>query len=145
MCVYGRDYRICCPLENKKMLSADWIRILGNRDNCAIILRDSTGGVSCVSERSACLLSCFSHFRLSAIPWTIACQAPWRVHGILQVRILKWVAMPSSRGPSRPRDTVRLFRLLHWQAGSIPLAPPGSERRHFIKSPYRLDQGCLWP
>ena len=26
------------------------------------------------------------------------------IHGILQVRILKWVAMPTSRGPSRPRD-----------------------------------------
>ena len=26
------------------------------------------------------------------------------LHGILQVRILEWVAMPSSRGSSRPRD-----------------------------------------
>ena len=26
------------------------------------------------------------------------------VHGILQVRALEWVAMPSSRGSSRPRD-----------------------------------------
>ena len=26
------------------------------------------------------------------------------VQGILQARILKWVAMPSSRGSSRPRD-----------------------------------------
>ena len=26
------------------------------------------------------------------------------VHGILQARILKWVAMPSSRGSSQPRD-----------------------------------------
>ena len=26
------------------------------------------------------------------------------VHGILQARILEWVAMPSSRGSSRPRD-----------------------------------------
>ena len=26
------------------------------------------------------------------------------VHGILQARILEWVAMPSSRGFSRPRD-----------------------------------------
>ena len=26
------------------------------------------------------------------------------VHGILQVRILEWVAMPSSRGPCPPRD-----------------------------------------
>ena len=26
------------------------------------------------------------------------------VHGVLQARILEWVAMPFSRGPSRPRD-----------------------------------------
>ena len=26
------------------------------------------------------------------------------VHGILQASILEWVAMPSSRGSSRPRD-----------------------------------------
>ena len=28
------------------------------------------------------------------------------VHGILQVRILEWVALPSSRGSSRPRDWI---------------------------------------
>ena len=47
------------------------------------------------------------------------------VHGILQARILEWVAMPSSRGSSRPRDRTQVSRLLHWQAGSLPLAPPG--------------------
>ena len=41
--------------------------------------------------------------RLFAAPWTIACQAPLSM-GILQVRILEWVAMPSSRGHSQPRD-----------------------------------------
>ena len=30
------------------------------------------------------------------------------VHGILQARILEWVAMPSSRGSSRPRDQIRI-------------------------------------
>ena len=29
---------------------------------------------------------------------------PWNGHGILQVRILEWVDMPSSRGSSRHRD-----------------------------------------
>ena len=48
------------------------------------------------------------------------------VYGILQARILQWIAMPSSRGSSRPRDqTHYLLCLLHWQAGSLPLAPPG--------------------
>ena len=47
------------------------------------------------------------------------------VHEILQARILEWVALPSSRGPSWPRDQTRISCLLHWQAGSLPLVPPG--------------------
>ena len=34
------------------------------------------------------------------------------VHGILQARILEWVAMPSSRGFSQPRD--RMYRWESW-------------------------------
>ena len=35
----------------------------------------------------------------------MSCSLPSSsVHGILQARILEWVAMPSSRGSSRPRD-----------------------------------------
>ena len=30
------------------------------------------------------------------------------VHGILQAKILAWVAMPFSRGPSQPRDRTRI-------------------------------------
>ena len=30
------------------------------------------------------------------------------VHGILQARILKWIATPSSRGSSRPQDSTRI-------------------------------------
>ena len=49
------------------------------------------------------------------------------VHGILQAKILEWVAIPSSRGSSRPRGSNPcLLHLLHWQVGSLPLAPPGS-------------------
>ena len=43
------------------------------------------------------------------------------VHGILQVRILEWVAMPSSRGSSWPRDGT-----LSPVSGSLPLVPLGS-------------------
>ena len=43
------------------------------------------------------------------------------VHGILQARILEWVAMPSSRGSSQPRDRTQC--LPHWQMSSLPLAP----------------------
>ena len=35
--------------------------------------------------------------------WTVACQVPLSM-GILQARVLEWVAMSFSRGSSRPRD-----------------------------------------
>ena len=48
------------------------------------------------------------------------------IHGIPQARILEWVAMPSSKGPSQPRDWTCISCVyLHWQAGSLPLVPPG--------------------
>ena len=33
------------------------------------------------------------------------------VHGILQARILEWVAFPSSRGYSQPRDQTQVSRI----------------------------------
>ena len=50
-----------------------------------------------------CVLSHLSCVRLFATPWAISYQAPLST-GILQARVLEWVAMPSSRGSSRPRD-----------------------------------------
>ena len=47
------------------------------------------------------------------------------VHGILQGRILEWVAMSSPRGSSWSQGSNQcLLGLLHWQVGSLPLAPP---------------------
>ena len=46
------------------------------------------------------------------------------VHGILQARILEWVAMPSSRESSDPGMEPESLSLLYWQAGSLPLASP---------------------
>ena len=42
---------------------------------------------------------------LSNLQGTLACQAPL---SILQARILEWVAMPSSRGSSQPRDQTQV-------------------------------------
>ena len=33
------------------------------------------------------------------------------VHGILQARVLEWVAIPFSRGSSWPRDQIRIFHI----------------------------------
>ena len=45
-----------------------------------------------------------SHVRLFVTPWTV-------VHGILQPRILEWVAFPFSRGFSHPRDRTQVSRI----------------------------------
>ena len=42
--------------------------------------------------------------------WTVACQAPLSM-GILQARILDWVAFPSSRGSSQPRDRTQVCHI----------------------------------
>ena len=57
----------------------------------------------------------------SATPWTVAHQVPLST-GILQARILEWVAMSSSRGSSQPRDRTQVSAL---QADSLPSEPPG--------------------
>ena len=38
------------------------------------------------------------------------------------------VPCPSPGGLPTQGSNPRLFRLLHWQAGSLPLAPPGPEQ-----------------
>ena len=58
---------------------------------------------------------------------TMDCTPPvFSVHGILQVRILEWVAVSFSRGsfPTGDRTYVSLC-LLHWQESSLLVAPPG--------------------
>ena len=61
------------------------------------------------------------------------CNPPgFSVHGILQARILKWVANPFSRGPSRPRDQTHVsyfsctgkWVLYHWCHLGIPETSP---------------------
>ena len=54
-----------------------------------------------------CCASLLSCVRLFLTPWTAARQAPLSM-GILQARILEWVAMPSSRGSSHPRDQTQV-------------------------------------
>ena len=50
-----------------------------------------------------CVLSHFSQFQFFFDPVDYSPPGS-SAHGILQARILEWVAMPSSRGSSKPRD-----------------------------------------
>ena len=48
------------------------------------------------------------------------------VHGVIQARILEWVAISSCRGSSPPRHQTHILWLLHWQVDSLPLSHLGS-------------------
>ena len=55
-----------------------------------------------------CCAQLLSHVQLFATPWTTAYQAPLSL-GILQPRILEWVAMPSSRESVIPQYEIKSF------------------------------------
>ena len=78
------------------------------------------------SDRRSHVLSHFSRVHLCD-PVNLSLPGS-SVHGILQARTLEWVAIPFSRGSSQPKDQTRVSYLLHWWAGSLPLAPPMKPR-----------------
>ena len=53
-----------------------------------------------------------SHVQLFATLWTVAHQAPLSMG--FQIRILEWVAICSSRGPSPPRDQTCVSCISRW-------------------------------
>ena len=73
----------------------------------------SNSHISMITGKTMCVPRSFSHVRLFRIQWTTAHHSPpgSSGHGILQARILQWVAMPSSRGSSWPRDRTQVSRV----------------------------------
>ena len=71
---------------------------------CFVLLKPSTDCMGCTHIMESSLLYSFCYSVPCSVmsgsfatPWTVAHQAPLSV-GILQARILEWVAMPFSRG-----------------------------------------------
>ena len=54
------------------------------------------------------------------------------VDGILQARILEWVALLQGIFPTQGLNP-RLLCVQHWQAGSLTGAPPGKPISHHLK------------
>ena len=62
----------------------------------------------CTQTHRCAVLSRVSCVQLFAAPWTVSSLSISSVHGILQARILEWIAMPSSRGSSWLKDWTRI-------------------------------------
>ena len=54
----------------------------------------------------------------------------YTVHGILQARILEWVALPFSRGSSQPRDQTQVSCI----ARGLPAEPQGKPKNTGVGS-----------
>ena len=66
------------------------------------------------------------------------------IHGILQARILEWVAISFSRGSSRPRDWTQVSCIIGrcftvWATREVPMQPPNY---HF--SSLSCERGWGW-
>ena len=62
------------------------------------------------------------------------------VHGILQARILEWVAMPSSRGSSQPRDQTQVSHIV---GRFFIVWATGEAHEYWIGYPF--SRGSSWP
>ena len=72
----------------------------------------------------------YNLFNWKKVKVTHSCPAlcdpvDYTVHGILQARILEWVASPFSRESSQPRDWTQVS---HMQVSSLPAEPQGQAR-----------------
>ena len=78
-----------------------------------------------------CVLSQSRGVRLFVTPWMVACQAPLSMEFSRQEY---WSGLPFSSPGVLPNPGIELacLILLHWQAGSLPLAPPGKPRDLYI-------------
>ena len=114
----------------RKNISETWERTLNEASVCVCVCVCVGGGG--VKSFQSCLTLCnpMDH----SLPGS-------SIQGIHQTRILEWITMPSSRGSYQPRDqTCITLRLLHWQAGFLPLALLGkpSESDQYLK--YRISK-----
>ena len=70
-----------------------------------------------------CTLSHCSHVRLSVTLWTVARQAPLSMGFSRQEY---WSGLPCPSPGDLPQPGIEpVSHLLHWQAATLPLVPPG--------------------
>ena len=67
------------------------------------------------------------------------------VHGILQARILEWIAISFFKGIFLTQESNPcLLCLLHWQTDYLPLAPPGKPHLLYSSAINNLARGRRW-
>ena len=96
-----------CSLERAPLLGWGWSYGRNQRQEVRRVLQYLMG------ETGVTELQKLQHCNWRKWKWKfLGCDqlfgTPWNVHGILQARILKWVAVPFFRGSCQPRDQTQV-------------------------------------
>ena len=83
------------------------------------------GTAALYTHTHACMLSRFNHAQLLTILWTAACQAPLSM-GFSRQEYWSGLPCPPPGVFLTQGLNSHLVYFLHWQVGSLPLAPPGN-------------------
>ena len=92
----------CLPSSNRLLYKIYEEHLQLNNKKTSPILRERS------SKKMLCCAYWLSCVRLFATLWTVASQSM----EILQARILEWVAMPSSKGSSQPRNQTQVSHIV---------------------------------
>ena len=88
---------------------------------------------------SACVLSHFSCVQCFPTPWVVACQASLSM-GFFRQECWSGFPFPSPGIFPTQGMNLHLLSLPHWQAGSLPLPPPG---KPYLSTTYQIFHFCL--
>ena len=111
------------PIRNKMFKKQNKMQkkfLMSSRKNKTLVCNTGSHTLVCA------VLSCFSHVRLFVTLWTVVRQPSLSI-GLSRQEYWSGFAVLSSRGSSQPRDQthVSCISYIVWQAGSLPLVPPG--------------------
>ena len=125
VCLVGEEHPPLCACENRcELLLCPW-KQSPSRLVIFVIFMWIYHPSACLARGGAKVRECSALF--TSLHPVNRSPLGSSAHGILQTRMLEWVAISSSRGSSPPRDSNPvLLCLLHWQADSLPLSHLGS-------------------
>ena len=97
-------------LKGSQMSSSSYLRVVRGSPSALVLNLFSIFSLSNWSQShhglsSRCSGSCSCEVKVAQLCLTLCISMNYTVHGILQARILEWIAFPFSRGSSQPRDS----------------------------------------
>ena len=130
LCEAGTFIILMLQMRKLRLKASWWVK--GRGRACAShLIPELKMALPDLKPGGACVLSCFSPVQLFATLWTIARQAPLSLGSSRQEYWSGCHALFQGLFQTQGSNS-HLLSLLNWQAGSLPLAPPGMPQTWWI-------------